>query len=165
MNPSRVLQPREEKVKKEFSVCGLEKINIENATMGNKDSVYMINGALLYRIKNTNSYLLFGDPVNYSSILERLKNSANNPDELKKLFSENMDLDREQEEIKEIEGEPEIQEETDLEIQKQESSIEYNENDVQLIMDEAKISKENAIEALKNANNDVIQALVDLNKK
>lgn len=159
---TRVLQPREEKVKKDFSACGLEKIEVDNATLGNKDTVYMVNGALLYRIKNTNSYLLFGDPMNYSSILDKLKSSVNNPEELKKLFSENMNLDAEPE--REIEGE-EIEEAATEEIQEQSEQLELNEGDIQLIMSEAKITREEAVQALKNAKNDAIQALVDLNKK
>ena len=135
--------------------------------MGNKDAVYMINGALLYRIKNTNNYLLFGEPVNYSSILEKLKNSANNPEELKKLFGENMDLNKESEAEREIEGEPQEDEQENIEVSvnEQMEETDYNEDDVKLIMSEAKISKEKAIEALRLAKNDVIQALVDLNKK
>ena len=51
------------------------------------------------------------------------------------------------------------------EVQEQVEIPEFNEDDVQLIMNEVKITKEEAIKALKNAKNDVIQALVDLNKK
>lgn len=165
---TRSLTPREEKLKEQFNGCGLELIAMENVTLGNKDSIYMVNGAILYRIKNTNSYLLYGEPVNYSSILEKLKNSSNNPEELKKLFGEQMGGETELEGERQVEGEMEVEGEIEAGsvIEREVEGAEtYNEEDVELIMSEVKITKEEALKALKSAGNDVIQALVDLNKK
>lgn len=173
----RSLSPREEKLKEQLNGCGLEKVAVDNVTLGNKGAVYMVNGAVLYKVKNSNSYILFGEPVNYTSILEKLKNKS--PEELKKLFAESGvgagEETKEQEENSELEEEKHVHGESCNHFGAVESQGVVNENelgedepsasDVDLIMKEAKISKEEAVKALIAANNDVIQALVDLNKK
>lgn len=149
---TRILSQKELNVKKIFEKCGLEEIAIDSATMGTMKSLYIVNNPVLYRIKNSNSYLLYGDPMDYSSILEQLKESAKDPEKFKKMMEERM----QQEEETVIDGENTV-EETEEEA--------LNEDDINLIVSEVKISREEAIRALKEANDDVIQALVNLNKK
>lgn len=163
---SRILSPKELKLKQEFEKCGLEEICASNATLSTEKNLFLVNNMALYKIKNTNNYLLFGDPMDYSSVLKQLQESAKDPEKFKQM----MELKEKEEKEIEIDGEQnEVEEKEVEEVAKKVEELNFestgmNEKDIKLIMDESKISREEAIKALKEAKNDVIQALVNLNK-
>ncbi|KAM0680960.1 hypothetical protein GINT2_000742 [Glugoides intestinalis] len=164
--PEHVLSAKELKVKREFEKCGLEEISVQSATLGSSDSLFLVNDAVLFKIKNTNSFLLYGSPVNYTNILNQLKETAKDPEKFKEMMKEKLKREGNEENI--IDGdavEDEIDEITKATEKMNIEPSSFNEDDVNLIMSEVKISRAEAIEALSKANNDVIQALVDLNKE
>lgn len=164
--PEHVLSPKELKVKKEFEKCGLEEISIQSATLGTSDSLFLVNGAVLFKIKNTNNFLLYGNPVNYTNILNQLKETAKDPEKFKELMKEKLKSEDNEEKV--IDGDAVDESVDEVTRATEKMNIETtsaNEDDISLIMSEVKISRAEAIEALSKANNDVIQALVDLNKE
>lgn len=159
---TRQLSEKELKLKQKFARCGLEEIPINMATIAMSTNLFLVNDPVLYKIKNTNDFLLFGNPVDYSSVLKRLQESVKDPETLKNMGEE------EEEEETVIDGEAQ-----GLAKQTENLSIgslgslgteEVKEEDIKLIMKEGEISKEEAIKALSEAENDVIQALVNISK-
>jgi len=150
----RQLSPKEEKVKADFAKCGLVEMCIETATLSTASELFLVTKPALYRIENTNSYLLFGDPVDYTTVIKQLQESSKDPEALKRMMGQA----REKEE-RVIDGEAgeEGAEEAVVE-------SEINEEDLKLIMTESKVSRDEAAKALREAGNDVIQALVNINK-
>lgn len=160
---SRQFSQREAKIKEEFGKCGLEEMCITTATLSTSNMLLLVNKPAMYKIKNTNSYILFGDPVDYATVLKQLQESPKDPEALK------MAEDKSKLEEVEIDGEANT-ENVVGDISKKVEDIkieptEFKEDDIKLIMNESKISREEAVKALSDANNDVIQALVNLNKQ
>ncbi|ELA41631.1 uncharacterized protein VICG_01379 [Vittaforma corneae ATCC 50505] len=161
---SRQLSQKELKLKDEFGKCGLEEMCITTATLSTSNTLFLVNKPALYKIKNTNSYLLFGDPVDYTTVLKQLQESSKDPETLKRMMEGESKVEE-----AEINGEANAKNDVEEISKKVEDvkidSFEFKEDDITLIMSESNISREEAIKALSNANNDVIQALVNLNKQ
>lgn len=147
---SRQLSVKEQKLKEEFGKCGLEEMCIETATLSTTEQLFVVTKPALYKIKNTNSYLLFGDPVDYASMIRHLQESSKDPEILKKMAGEEESV---------IDGEAgEVVEEA------VEEEGEVDEQNINIVMEEGKVPRDVAVKALKEAGNDLIQALVNLSK-
>lgn len=155
---ARVLQQKEEKIFQMFSKVRPEVVETTQVSLGTSSEMYTVANPLIYRIPNTNYHLIFGDIRKSMSISQ-----------MKKWLEEHMKANppsKNEENV--IDGED--NEEAALcahgcthdEAAKDEP---VNEDDVKLIVDQCKVTREEAIQALKSTGNDVVSALVELGKK
>lgn len=165
------LNAKEQKVLERFSKHGLELIETQQVSFTGKGMIFNIQEPVVYKIADSDSILIFGEPRKSMSM-----------EELKRWWLEQQDRTNKQEENvpEEIEGELDGEEAhsgacgsgcthghaEEMKENKAPGDPNIKEDDVQLVMSQVNnISREDAIEALKNSKYDVVNALVDLTTK
>lgn len=144
---TRLLSPKEQKVLGCFAKLKPEPVEVSQVTLGADTDLYTLADPVIYRLPSTDSYLVFGEVKRSMSL-----------DQMKKWLEEHMQAKKDE---NVIDGEAGHEDVPDLCPQ---DKAEPSEEDIKLIMDQVGISREEALEALRKASNDVVNALVELNK-
>lgn len=146
----RALTSKEKKVLARFDALKPVSVDTDQVSLSAGGSMYSIREPALFKIPNSNSILIFG-PIMESPSIEQM-NKLMSEHLLKKMTEKQANDEMEQ-------TEPVI---TEIENKTDEAIL--NEKDVELIMEHGNVSREKAIEALRESNMDAIAALVSLNK-
>lgn len=145
------LTEKERRVLDRFSKHGVEHVEASYASFGSENAAFNIQNPSIYRVRGTNSVLIFGD-IKKSMSLEEVKRwLARHQDELRK----------------EEHGHPREEHEENASAAPKrggEQDAKINEEDVDLIMQQVKASREEVVNALIEADYDVVNALVNLSK-
>lgn len=164
---TKTLNAKEQKVIEHFAKIGLKQVNATQVSFGAASDLYNVKDPLVFKVGDTNNLLVFGD-IRKAMSFEQMKSwiesqmSKNKGDVPSNLENE-IDGDLpDNKQAAEINGEDNSESDVE-EINTTDDRI--KEDEVQLIMDQVKISREEAINALKNANFDVFTALVELSKQ
>lgn len=148
----RNLTLREQKTFDTFSTLNPILVETSQVTLGSgDDQMYTIEEPVVYQIPNTDSYLVFGN-IKKAMSLEQMKRWLQQHAKP----SESKADEKDNENIGVLCG--------DDCNEKHNHETDINQEDVDLLVTEANISKKEAIEALKRNGNDVVTALVELTK-
>ncbi len=168
----RSLTSKEQKILKRFESYTLRKLdNLTNVSFEANNEVYGVIDPIVYEIAGTDTKLVFGG-IGRANDLEYIRRliemqMKNNPQKDEPTKTEaSTDFPREVDgEIEEMEGNKETEDNKKTICNEElEATEEFKirEEDIALLVDKEKISREKAIEVLKKNNNDVINALVEL---
>lgn len=160
---TRTLSPKEEKIFQMFSKLKPELVETSQVSLGASSDMYTLVEPVVYRIPNTNYHLFFGD-IRKSMSISQMK------EWLERQIKSKTDTDANE---RVIDGEDEESpcgencshahhQETAEEVNEEKKQI--NEEDINLIMDQCKVTREEALEAMKSSGYDVVNALVELGK-
>lgn len=156
----RALTEKEQKVFNRFSNHKLEKIEAKSALFSGAKSNFVINEPAIYKVGNSNSILVFGEPREAMS-LDGLKQWIA---KLQDSMPSESPANGETEKATAVNGEgPGSVSEGEGEAV--ESDPRLKESDVRLIIEQVNLPREEVIAALRRADYDVVNALVDLSKK
>eukprot|EP00828_Plagiopyla_frontata_P003540 TRINITY_DN110_c0_g1_i1.p2 TRINITY_DN110_c0_g1~~TRINITY_DN110_c0_g1_i1.p2 ORF type:complete len:126 (-),score=46.11 TRINITY_DN110_c0_g1_i1:69-446(-) len=120
-----------------------------------RDSLYIDNPEVLKSAGQDNSYIIFGE----AKIHDMPQNIAN--EEVKKFQPEKPVEEAEDEKKEEGEKTEEVKDEK-TEVKTEVKDVEVSEDNITIVMDSAKCTREKAIDALKKADNDAVNAIMDL---
>lgn len=154
----KTLNAKEQKIFDVFSKLGLERITSTHASMGTDTDMFTISDPLIYKVKGTDTHLVFGE-VRKSMSLNQMKAWIENQMKMTEK-NEEPENGTEQPEITEIDGE-------DSDNSKPAPAPVaqvHNEDDISILMSQGDTTREKAIDALEKCGNDVISALVELSK-
>lgn len=151
---ARLLSPKEQKILDSFSKLKPELVEVSQVSLGANTDLYTLAEPVIYKLPNTTSYLVFGEIKRSMSL-----------DQMKRWLEEQMKEKEAQKDKNVIDGEAEHEEVHDHPCaHHEEDGAGLSEDDINLIMSQVNISREEAIDALRKANNDVVNALVELSK-
>lgn len=161
----RTLDAKEQKVLERFSKHGVERLDVKQVSFTGQNMAFNVKDPVVYKIAGTTSVLIFGEPRKSMSLddiktwLEQQTKAGKSGDVslLNNEGAAEIDGDgADGDYVRHAEGDgAEADAEEDSRIQ---------EEDVQLIMNQVKLPREEVIRVLKKTNYDVVNALVELAK-
>ncbi|ORD93776.1 GAL4 DNA_binding enhancer prt 2 [Enterospora canceri] len=136
-----VLDKRQQAILDKFSPLNPERLDASHVSLGCKQEVFDVRDCVVYKLPNMNSWLIFGH------------------------VQKSMSYEQIQEMIGKHLGEaPKVEEEPATEEVKEESGSKINEVDVDLIMEQMKCNREEAVKALEENNYNLVSAMIAMQK-
>lgn len=163
---ARALTSKEQSVADRFSKHGLEEVGADPISFTGKGMMFNVKEPVIYKIASSNSILVFGE-LRKSMGLDEIKQWLEQQVQMNRGHAEDGDaveIDGEEKEHVCSHGCGHGADDAVEEVDEESGDPNIHEEDVNLIMSQVKISRDEVVKALKASDYDVVNTLVELTK-